>query len=175
MLKKIALVLAAIVLVILGLAASKPDTFAIRRSASIAAPPDKVYALVSDFKAFNRWSPWVRMEPSVALTYSGPEAGVGAGYRWAGDKTGAGGMTITEATAPSKLVMNLEFLKPFESRNRVDFDFAPEGSGTKVTWSMSGPMTFLSKVMSVFTDMDTMIGPDFEAGLANLKAMAEGR
>ena len=173
MVRKIALVLVVIVAAVLGLALTKPDSFSVQRSATIAAPPDKVFALVSDFRAFNRWNPWVRREPTVKLGYSGPASGMGASYTWQGDQTGAGGMTITESAPPSKVAMQLDFTKPFESHNRVEFSFVPEAGGTRVTWSMSGPMPFISKLMSVFTDMDKMIGPDFEQGLANLRAEAE--
>lgn len=175
MLRKIALVVVVVIAAVLGLALTQPDSFSVQRSATIGAPPDQVFALVNDLKAFNRWSPWVRREPTVKLRYSGPESGAGAGYTWQGEQTGAGGMTITESTPPSKVALKLDFTQPFESHNRVEFGFVPEGGGTRVTWAMSGPMPFISKLMSVFADMDKMIGPDFEQGLANLKAEAEKR
>lgn len=173
MLKKILIVLVLIVAVVCGLALTRPDTFAVERSATIGAPPDKVFERINSLKAFNRWSPWVRMEPTVKLSYSGPEAGVGAGYTWLGDKTGSGGMTIIESAPPAKVAMKLNFVKPFESENRVDFSVEPAPGGSRVTWKMSGPMPFVSKLFTLFTDMDKMVGPDFEQGLANLKADAE--
>lgn len=160
--------------VVLALAFTRPDRFEVVRRTTIAAPPDRVFALVNDLHAFNRWSPWVRMEPDVALRYSGPASGPGAAFAWEGDKTGAGSMAIRAATPPSRVEMDLHFLKPFDSRSSVDFGLAPEGAGTAVSWAMRGPMPFISKLMSVFFDMDAMIGPDFERGLANLKALAEG-
>lgn len=173
MLKKILIALVVVVVAVLGLALTRPDHFTVARSATIAAPPDRVFERINRLQSFNRWSPWVRMEPSVKLSYSGPEAGVGAGYTWRGDKTGEGGMTIIESTAPTKVAMKLNFVKPFESENRVDFSIVPADGGSRVTWTMSGPMPFLSKLMTLFADMDKMVGPDFEQGLANLKADAE--
>jgi hypothetical protein len=82
-------------------------------------------------------------------------------------------MEIIEATPPSKLVIRLDFIKPFEAHNIVEFSLQPQGEGTKVAWSIRGPSPYLSKLMGLVFDMDTMIGADFEDGLANLKALAE--
>jgi uncharacterized protein YndB with AHSA1/START domain len=175
MIKTLLLVVVAIIATILVFASTKPDSFAVTRSATISASPDKVFGLITDFKAFNTWNAWVRKEPSVKLSYSGAASGVGAAYTWVGDKSGEGGMEITEITAPSKAVMKLDFVKPFKATNRCEFTLVAQGEQTQVTWSMSGAMPFISKLMSVFVSMDSMIGPDFEVGLANLKIAAEAR
>lgn len=82
-------------------------------------------------------------------------------------------MEIVEATAPSRVAMRLDFEKPMKGSNRVEFRLQPKGTQTEVTWAMSGPMPYLSKLITTFVDMDKMVGADFEAGLANLKAAAE--
>ena len=107
--------------------------------------------------------------------YSGAESGKGAVYAWDGNKNvGSGRMEILEATSPSTVVIQLDFLKPFESQNTADFVLEPQGSATSVNWIMNGPIRFFpGKVMSVFTSMDKVIGPDFDKGLANLKSAAE--
>ena len=103
-------------------------------------------------------------------------SGVGAAYAWDGRKVGSGRMEITAAEAPGKLTMQLDFFKPFKARNTAEFILQPQGEGlTIVTWAMHGPSPYLSKLMGVVFNMDTMIGKDFEAGLANLKALTEGR
>lgn len=174
MLKKIAIGIIAVVVIILGLAMTQPNSYSVTRSATIKAPPEKVYGLISDFHNWTLWSPWEKLDPNMKRTYSGAPAGVGAVYGWEGnDQVGAGRMEIINAAAPSKVDIKLDFLKPFESNNTTVFALAPEGDGTKVTWTMSGPSAFMTKLMGVFVSMDSMIGPDFEMGLASMKAVAE--
>jgi hypothetical protein len=95
-------------------------------------------------------------------------------YEWDGDKNvGKGRMEITESSPTSKIVIQLDFFKPFEAHNIAEFTLEPQGDSTKVTWAMHGPAPFISKLMQVFINFDNMIGKDFEAGLINLKAVAE--
>lgn len=174
MLKKIAAIIAIVLVVILILAAIKPDTFQVQRSASINAPPEKIFALLDDFHRWGSWSPWEKMDPGMKRTYSGASSGTGSVYEWEGNKkVGKGRMEMTEATPASKVSVKLDFLKPFESHNVAEFTLVPTGNATNVTWVMRGPNLFVGKVMSVFVSMDRMIGKDFEAGLANMKAAAE--
>jgi uncharacterized protein YndB with AHSA1/START domain len=170
----IAVVLAIIIAVILILAATKPDTFRVERTAVVNAPADKVFTLIADFHQWLNWSPWEGRDPALKRSYSGAERGKGAVYAWDGNKNvGSGRMEILEATSPSTVVIQLDFLKPFEAHNTAEFTMLPQGGATSVIWVMQGPAPFLSKVMQVFMNMDRMIGRDFEAGLANLKTMTE--
>ncbi len=174
MLKKIAIVVVVLIAGVLGFAATKPDTFSVERSASIKAPPEKVYAFISDFKAWMAWSPWEKKDPAMKRTYGATTSGKGATYAWDGNSdVGQGSMEITASVAPSKVALKLDFIKPFEGHNTVDFVLEPKGEMTNITWTMQGPAPFMSKVMQVFISMDSMVGKDFEAGLANLKAAAE--
>lgn len=174
MIRRIALVLVFLFIAILGMAAMQPDTFSVTRSVAIKAPPEKILALVGDFRQWQRWSPWERLDPGMQRVHSGAPSGKGALYAWNGnDDVGAGKMEITEFAPPSNVVIKLDFIKPFEASNMTDFTLAPKDGQTQVTWTMSGPMPFISKVMSVFMSMDRIIGRDFEKGLANLKAEAE--
>lgn len=150
------------------------DTYTVTRSATIQAPPEEVWKHVVDFREWQAWSPWEGMDPDQERTYTGPESGVGSHYNWSGNrKVGEGTMEITEADEPRRLVVALEFVKPFRSSNTTSLELRPEGPGTLVTWSMTGPMTLMTKMMSPFRSMDKMIGPDFERGLAGLKAVSE--
>jgi uncharacterized protein YndB with AHSA1/START domain len=170
----IGLVLLVVVAAILGLAATKPDDFRVQRSTSIKAPPEKVFALIDDFHNWPQWSPWENKDPAMKRTHSGAASGKGAAYAWEGDKNvGQGGMEIMESSPPSRIVIRLDFLKPFEAHNMVEFNFEHRGDATNVNWSMFGPSPFITKVMTVFMSMDKMVGKDFETGLANLKAAAE--
>jgi uncharacterized protein YndB with AHSA1/START domain len=174
MLKTIAIVIVVLIAVLLGLAAMKPDTFRVQRTTAIKAPPDKVFALINDFRQWGQWSPWERLDPDLKRTFSGPASGKGAVYEWTGNnKVGAGRMEITEPVPPTKLVIKLDFIKPFEGHNIAEFTLEPQGDATQLTWAMHGPTPFVSKLMQVFVSMDALIGKDFEAGLANLKAAAE--
>src|ERR1700754_4138477 len=170
----IAIVLAIIIAVILILAATKPDHFRVERSATVNAPADKVYPLIADFHEWRKWSPWEERDPALKRTYSGAERGKGAVYAWEGNKNvGSGRMEILDANQPSKIVIKLDFLKPFEAHNTAEFTMLPQGSATNVTWVMHGPAPFMSKLMQVFMNMDRMIGKDFETGLANLRTISE--
>lgn len=174
MLTFVALAVVVLIVVILGLAATKPDSFRLERSTHIAAPPERVFALIDDFRSWAAWSPWEKLDPEMRRTHGGPDRGVGANYAWEGNKkVGAGRMEIVESLPPSRLAVKLDFLRLFEAHNIAEFALAPAGGGTDVTWSMHGPSPFVSKVMQVFMSMDAMVGKDFEAGLRNMKAAAE--
>ena len=147
--------------------ASRPAHFSISRSRTLAAPPDVVHAHVNDFRKWTAWSPWEKRDPALTREYSGAPAGAGASYAWKGNRdVGEGRMTITDSRPPQSVTIRLEFIKPFAATNTTQFDFAPSGSGTNVTWAMSGENNFVSKAFSVFMNMDRLIGADFEQGLA---------
>ena len=170
----IAALLALALAVILVLAATKPDTFRVQRATTIEAPPENIFPLIADFHAWRGWSPWEGRDPDLQRTYSGAPSGKGAVYAWAGNKNvGSGRMEILDAREPAKVVIQLDFLKPFEAHNIAEFTVAPQGDQTSVTWLMHGPSPFMARIMHVFMNMDAMVGKDFEAGLANLKRIAE--
>jgi uncharacterized protein YndB with AHSA1/START domain len=174
MLKAILAVVVVLIAIVLFLAARKPDSFRVQRSASIKAPPEKIFPFLNDFNRWAAWSPWEKKDPAMKRTYGTITSGKGAEYAWEGNKeVGQGRMEITESSVPSKLVLKLDFLKPFEAHNTVEFTLQPQGDSTTVTWAMQGPTPFIGKIMNVFIDMDSMVGKDFETGLANLKAAAE--
>jgi hypothetical protein len=160
--------------IILILAAMKPDTFRIQRSITIAAPAEKIFPQLNDFQRWPTWSPYEHKDPNMKRSFSGPATGPGAIYAWDGDKNvGQGRIEITDMAPNQRLAFNLVMLKPFEAHNKGEFTLAPQGSGTVVTWAMYGRSPYLAKIMHLFFNMDRMVGGDFEAGLANLKAVAE--
>ena len=177
---KIFLIIVVAMLVILGIilviASTRPDSFRIQRTATIQAPPAAIYPFLADFHRWAVWSPWEKMDPAMTRTFGGADSGVGATYAWKGNKkVGEGGMEITEATEPTRVVIKLDFLKPFEAHNIAEFTLSPQGDATTITWAMSGPSPLMAKVMGLFMSMDAMVGKDFEAGLANLKKAAEAQ
>ena len=174
MLKISLIVIVVLIAAVLGLAATKPDRFRVERSATIKAPPEKVFALINDFHHWGQWSPWEKLDPAMKRTHSGAPSGKGAIYEWEGNsQVGAGRMEITEPTPPTKVLIKLDFIKPIEGHNMAEFTLRPQGDSTQLTWAMHGPTPFVSKLVQVFASMDRLIGKDFETGLANLKAAAE--
>jgi hypothetical protein len=171
--KKIVLALIGLIAAVLLLAATRPDSFSVERRIVVLAPPDKIVPLIADFHRWADWSPWEKLDPAMQRTFGGPASGVGATYAWQGNSdVGSGRMAVTAVTA-DKVGIQLDFITPFEGHNTTDFLLAPQGSGTEVRWVMAGPAPFVSKLMGLFISMDTMIGKDFEKGLAQLKATAE--
>jgi len=170
----IAVILAIAIAAVLILAVTKPGLLRVQRSVRIKAPPEDIFPLISDFHQWRNWSPYEQKDPAMKRTYSGAERDKGAVYAWEGDKNvGSGRMEILEASAPQKIVIKLDFFKPFEGHNTAEFTMLPQGDGTHVTWLMHGPARFLTRVIQVFMNLDNMIGKDFEVGLVNLKTITE--
>lgn len=171
---KLLVILVSVIAGVLIYASTKPDTFHIERTARIKAPPEKLYAYINDLHQWETWSPYAQLDPAMKTQYSGAAAGTGAAYEWQGNsKAGAGRVTITDTAPPNKVAINLDMFKPFKAQNDVLFTLQPNGDATDVTWAMDGRNTLLSKTMSLFFSMDSMVGGQFEEGLANLKALAE--
>jgi hypothetical protein len=174
MLRKLGLALLVGLAALLLYVASRPDTFRVERSASIAAAPEEIFPMIEDFHRWGPWSPYEKRDPAMKRTYSGAPSGPGAVYAWEGNRDiGKGRMEIAESSPPSRVALKLDFSEPFEAHNTVVFTLVPEGDATRVTWAMDGRNAFVSKLMGLVLDMDDMIGRDFEAGLANLKSLAE--
>ena len=174
MLKIISLAVVAVVGGFLVYAATRPDSFRVERTVTINAPPERIFPLVNDFQRWGAWSPFEKKDPGMKRTMSGVSSGEGAVYEWDGNKEiGQGRMEIVESVPPSRITLTLDFTRPFEAHNIVDFTLEPRGNSTQVTWAIHGPSPFISKVMGIVLNMDKMIGKDFEAGLAALKTVSE--
>jgi hypothetical protein len=174
MLKKILLVLLLIVVVFLIVVATRPSDFRVARSVTIAAPAAAVFPHVNELKKWEAWNPWGKIDPAMKLTYEGPPAGKGAIYSWVGNReVGEGRMVITESRANELVQFKLEFFKPMAGTSEAEFTFKPEGNQTVVTWSMTGKNNFIAKAMCMFMNMDSMVGGQFEKGLASMKSVAE--
>jgi len=170
----LAVVLAIAVAIVLVLAATKPDRFSVQRATTVKALPETIFPLISDFHQWGSWSPYEHKDPAMKRSYSGAASGEGAVYAWDGNKNvGSGRMEILDASAPSKVVIKLDFFTPFEGHNIAEFTMLPQGDATSLTWLMHGPARFMSKLMQVFMNIDNMVGKDFEVGLANLKRLTE--
>ena len=167
-------VLLATIAVILVHVWTRPDSFRVERSTAMNAPPEKIFPYIEGLKRWAAWSPYEGRDPAMKRAYSGAESGKGAVYEWDGnDNVGKGRMEIVDSTPPHRVVIKLDFLKPFEGHNMAELTVEPKGGQTIVTWAMYGPSTFMTKLIGTFMDMDDMIGRDFAAGLAKLKTVVE--
>jgi uncharacterized protein YndB with AHSA1/START domain len=173
MVKKIAIVLGVLAVILVAVIALQPSEFAIERETVIAAPPEVVFAHVESPKALDVWSPWMKMDPKIAVTYAGPESGVGASESWQGPEMGAGSLTITGVKPNEEVELKLDFVKPMKATNRALFTLTPVGEGTRVAWRMEGTNSFVAKAASLVMNMDQMVGGTFEKGLADLKSLSE--
>ncbi|MEX2123207.1 MAG: SRPBCC family protein [Woeseia sp.] len=169
------IVIALILLVVLfAYVATRPDTFRVQRMTVIDATPEKIFPLINDFRKFTSWSPYEQLDPAMKRTFSGKVSGKGAVYKWDGNrKAGEGRMEIAHTSPPFAVVIRLDFVRPFETHNIVEFALDAEGRSTKVTWAMRGSNPYIAKLMQLFFSMDRLVGKDFERGLANLKSIVE--
>ena len=164
------------ILIIALMASQRPDTFRVSRSASIAAPAEKIFPMINNMCEFDTWNPYSRKDPQMKSSYSGPPSGLGARSDFEGKKAGTGSLEVVQATPPSEVKMRLSMTAPFKGDNSVVFTLAPQGSSmqaTQATWAMEGAAPFVARFMGVIFNMDKMVGADFEAGLSNLKTKAE--
>ncbi len=170
----VAVIVALAIAVVLIFAASKPNSFRVQRAIAVTAPAEKIFPLINDFHHWSAWSPYEHRDPAMKRSFSGAGAGKGAIYAWDGNKNiGSGRMEILESASPSKILIKLDFFRPFEGHNTAEFTMLPHAGTTDLTWVMYGPASFISKLMQVFMSLDNMIGKDFETGLANLKKLTE--
>lgn len=173
MLQKLLTILGVLAALLLVLVSTRPDTYTVERSTKIAAAPAVVYGMIQDFHAWERWSPWAKLDPSMKTTYGGP-VGVGATYSWEGNDTvGSGKMTIADLKPNEAVGVTVEFIKPMSATSRAELILRPEGDGTKVTWRMHGHNDFMSKAFSLVINTDQQTGKDFDKALALLRGAAE--
>jgi uncharacterized protein YndB with AHSA1/START domain len=149
-----------------------PGRFHIERSQLILAAPAKAHALVADPHLWKDWTVWNRRDPSMQIEYFGTPAGAGSGWAWKSKSEGDGRMTLTAVTPEQRVAYDLYF-PDMDSTSTGELRFAPEAGGTRVVWTMDGDMGANPLMHWMALLMDRMVGPDFEAGLANLKALAE--
>jgi hypothetical protein len=175
MIKIIALVLLLFITAALVYAATLPDTYRYEQSTVINASADSIYPKLIDFRQWDQWSPWSKIDPEAEVTYEGPETGTGAVMRWSGNnKVGAGSMTILETNPGERVKIRLDFLKPMKDTATSELTLAPQnGGGTMVTWSMYGDMKYIGKVMNLVMNCEKMIEDMYAKGLSNLKTWVE--
>lgn len=174
MLTKILIALPVILSLLIIVVLLQPSNFRVTRTATIFATASDVFAQVNDFRRWEAWSPWAKIDPAMKVTYEGRPSGVGASHVWSGNnEVGEGRSTIVESRPNELIRMKLEFVRPFAGTNDVEFTFKPDGDQTLVTWSMSGKKNFMCKAMGLLMNCEKMCGGHFEQGFANLRAVVE--
>ena len=175
MITKILLGLAGLIVIFVIVVAARSGDFRVERSATLDASPAALFEQVNDHHKFVTWNPFMKLDPNVKNTFSGPESGVGSVCSWEGNKNiGAGSCTIVESKPGELVRCRMDWKRPMEGTSTVDFTFKPQGNKTVVTWAMYGKNGFMGKLVSLFMDCDKMCGPQFEQGLANLGSVASG-
>ena len=163
--------LVGIVVVLLAAGFLLPSTYSAQRSVTINAPAEKVFPLLANHKEWKRWSVWNQRDPNMAMAYSGPEMAAGSKWSWKSKSEGNGSIEFSAVERNKRIgyILTMEDMKPATG----DLTFTPDGAGTRVSWNINGDagMNPVFRWFGLF--MDTMIGPDFEAGLKNLKKLAE--
>ena len=172
--KKIALgVLGVLTLAIAGFCAyvaTRPTSYTVVRSQVVSGTPEVVAPYLTDLRQWILWNPWDELEPTSIKEYSDPASGVGAWYTWAGEDVGSGRMEITAIT-PTRVDYALHFTAPMDDHAVVYMELAPQGADTRVTWTIEGELSFMGRAMDAIVGMDSMLGADFERGLAKLERL----
>ena len=151
-----------------------PDTVRVQRSLKIQAPASQVFARVNGFRQFDKWSPWADKDPQVKVQISGPPYGVGAHYQWQGNQAvGSGSQEIVASTEYTQVKTSLSFAG-FDRPSIATFELEPDQGQTRATWSLAIPLGGNPIAHYFGLLMNRQIGPDYERGLARLKALAEG-
>jgi hypothetical protein len=167
-------VLVVAVVGLVGFASTKPDAYHVERSVQLAATPADAFPFVNDFTKWHGWNPFRHGDPDMKTETSENPVGVGAWTSWKGNgEVGEGKMTITEVTPDAQVIEHIDFTAPMQDQGTATFTMVAEGDGTKFTWAMDGGMNLIAKVMDTVVGMEAMIGPQFEAGLAELKPQVE--
>ena len=170
-LKYIGIAVLAIATLFIIVCAILPSDFKVERSLEMNAPAGAVYAAISDYNNWARWSPWMEKDKSIVNTFEGTAASVGHKMSWTSDESGNGSMTITQIVPNETVAMDLE-LKDMGMISLAKFVIAPTASGVKLTWSDEGNLGFFYRMFGIMSDK--MMGPDFERGLVNIKTYCEG-
>jgi uncharacterized protein YndB with AHSA1/START domain len=172
--KRILLGLAAVIVLILGIAAFQPSDYTIARETTINAPVEKIFPYLNNQKLAEKWGPWLEVDPQAKMNYSGPDAGVGAKASWdSSGQLGTGSATIVESVPNQRVGIALEYSRPMAQTQQSLYLVEPRGSQTMVRWQVQGKNTLPGRVMCLFMNMDKLVGGMFEKGLSNLKTLVE--
>ena len=175
MLNKILLGVAVLIIVFSVVVMLQPDTYRVERSIEIEAPAGNVFPHIADLQQWPTWSPWAKRDPAMKMEFSDETTGVGAYAAWDSETEGRGKQTISDVIENQSLMIDLEFITPFEAQATTDLTIKPGANeGVVLTWGMNGSNDgFIAKVFYLLMDFDQMIGADYDTGLQALKMLSE--
>ncbi len=153
-----------------------PDTQHVERQIAIDAPADEIFPYVNDFRKFNEWSPWAKIDPQTKYTFSGPESGVGAKMEWASEhqQVGQGTQEILESVPNNTVKTRLDF--GMGGPSLAGFALSENNGQTTVVWSFDAYFeNSIARYFGLMLDLDKWVGGDYEKGLANLKTVVEAK
>ncbi|KAA0989792.1 GNAT family N-acetyltransferase [Dyadobacter aurulentus] len=173
--KKALYIILGLIAIILIAAVIMPKEYAVEKDVVINKPNAEVFTYLKSLKNQNEWSVWARRDPNIINTFEGTDGTVGFVSKWTGnDEVGTGEQEITKIEEGSRIDTQLRFLEPMESTSDAYMITEPiDPTSTKVRWGFTGKMPIPMNVMLPFIGMESMIGKDFEDGLANLKQNLE--
>lgn len=173
-LKTLLIILLAVIALVVVLGLVGPRHSAVSRSTVVQAPVDVVYAHAGSLQRMDAWSPWHKRDPDIQVSYSSELGAVGQRSTWAGNaEVGKGEQEIIAMEPGKRVQVRIGFIEPFEAEALADLTMEPMGDSTRVTWAYASDNGFFQRIFLVFNDMDALIGPDFQQGLEQLRALAE--
>src|SRR5262249_46070506 len=175
LLKRILLGVGVLVVVLIAVAFLLPREAQVTRSVDIAAKPAVIFPIASDLRRFNEWSPWLDLDPATSFTFTGPTDGVGQTLNWVSrdPRIAAGKIVVTRIDPDTLAEMSVTFGRQNNARSWIEL--APNGGTTRVTWGFGADTGFNPVARYFGLALDRSIGPDYEKGLAKLKAVSEAR
>jgi uncharacterized membrane protein len=171
--KKLIIILGALVAVILIAAAIAPKDFTIERSVVINKPRLEVYDYLKMMENSKNWQPWSKKDPNMDEEISGVDGTPGAIQSWSGNsEVGVGQQEIIKMTKGERIDFELRLQKPIHMTNQAYLitDNVDENS-TRVVWGMTGRTPYLLNLVCLM--MHGKIEKDFTAGLEKLKMILE--
>lgn len=141
----------------------------VERTMTIEQPPDRVWELLEDPTAWNRWSPYYLRDPDMKISYTGAPKGMGARWSWDSSREGSGTASIIGASVPRQL----DYVVTYNGLAMAlcQFILEPVNSGTKLTWRLESDAMWNPIMRIVGMLLDGWIGPDFEQGLQNISGI----
>lgn len=174
--KRIILLLATLLIILLVWAAFISGDCKYEKSVSINAPVEKVWQNTNTLKAMDQWSPWNDLDPEMKKDWTGITGQPGEKVCWDSKNKNAGkGCQELEKVdeAGKRIDTKIKFLTPYESEANAYVIVVPEGNGSKATWGFTSQIPYPFTLMKLFMNMENAVGKDYQKGLSRLKALSE--
>ena len=173
-LKTLLIILVAVVVLGAVLGLFGPKRSIVTRSVMIHAAAPLVYEHASSLQRMEEWNPWNKKDAHIKLTYSGERGEVGQNGTWAGnEEVGSGKRSISAMVQDERVDLDVTILEPYEQMAELELRLNVMADSTNATWTFISENDFFKRIYLVFNDIDTLIGPDLQEGLKQLRSLAE--